>query len=164
MGSGARWEESLSADGGLEARRSKSGYKADIARCLHALRLGDSYELCLTTQLRRKAAVDARKLYSDLRGSNPSAHAAWLSFGEGLPTVSLRLVIAFCFSTCTFFHSWHAVAIFLLVSFLDKARNEASNGSTYGTTAALDFDFCRIHDTYICNNSVSACVFLQLVF
>lgn len=82
------WEERLSADGLLEARRSKSGYTADIARCLQALRAGESYELCMTTQLRHNGRVDPWRLYTELRASNPSAHAAWLSFGDGMPTVS----------------------------------------------------------------------------
>ena len=74
-------------DGLLEARRSRAGYMADIAECLEALSAGESYELCLTTMLRRNGSVCARRLYSQLRASNPSAHAAWLSFGGGLPTV-----------------------------------------------------------------------------
>ena len=65
---------------------------ADVTSCLDSLRLGDSYELCLTTQLRKKVKISPEELYSRLRASNPSAHAAWLSFGSSLPTVSLLLL------------------------------------------------------------------------
>ena len=61
---------------------------ADVTDCLEALRAGESYELCLTTMLRRNGSVCARRLYSQLRASNPAAHAAWLSFGGGVPTLS----------------------------------------------------------------------------
>lgn len=56
--------------------------------CLEALRTGESYELCMTTQLQRACQIDARELYSKLRRSNPSAHAAWLSFKDASLTVS----------------------------------------------------------------------------
>jgi len=84
---GVEWEACVSAEGELESRRSREGYMADIGSCLEALRLGESYELCLTTKLRKRVSVDPRSLYSELRASNPSAHAAWLSFGDALPTV-----------------------------------------------------------------------------
>ena len=77
----------MSAEGSFESRRSRKGYTADIGSCLEALHAGESYELCLTTKLRKRVAVDPRSLYSELRASNPSAHAAWLSFGDALPTV-----------------------------------------------------------------------------
>ncbi len=86
---GVEWEPCISAEGELESRRSREGYMADIGSCLEALRAGESYELCLTTALRKRVRVDPRDLYSELRASNPSAHAAWLSFGDDLPTVSV---------------------------------------------------------------------------
>lgn len=57
--------------------------------CLEALRSGESYELCLTTQLKKRAAVKPQAFYSLLRASNPAAHSAWLSFSDDLPKVSL---------------------------------------------------------------------------
>lgn len=58
--------------------------------CTQALRAGESYELCLTTSLRRRAAapVDAWALYSALRAVNPAPYAAWLRGPRGDPTVA----------------------------------------------------------------------------
>ena len=54
------------------------------ARCAtQALHDGESYEVCLTTQLRRQGAPDPRALYHALRATNPAPYAAWLCFGAG---------------------------------------------------------------------------------
>ena len=86
---GDQWQTILSPAGNLESRKNRDAYIADVTSCLDSLRRGDSYELCLTTQLRKKVKISPEELYSRLRASNPSAHAAWLSFGSSLPTVSL---------------------------------------------------------------------------
>lgn len=49
---------------------------------------GESYELCLTTQLTRQGAPPAWPLYRTLRALNPAPYAAWLDFGaHGGPQV-----------------------------------------------------------------------------
>lgn len=55
-----------------------------------ALRAGESYELCLTTSLHRRAPapVDAWALYRTLRAINPAPYAAWLRGTLGDPTVA----------------------------------------------------------------------------
>ena len=87
------WQAAEVLPGGIESRRSREGYTSDVATCLESLRAGESYELCLTTKLRKRGRIDAKNVYSRLRASNPSAHAAWLNLGRDLPTVG-----HFCFN------------------------------------------------------------------
>jgi para-aminobenzoate synthetase len=56
-------------------------YLRAIGTCQRALRAGESYEICLTTQLRAVGDVDAPALYSVLRRVNPAPYAAFLRFG-----------------------------------------------------------------------------------
>jgi para-aminobenzoate synthetase len=66
-------------------RDTRSTYLANVALCMDALYRGDSYELCLTTQMQLDMAPDAWKLYHTLRHVNPAPYGAWLSFaGEDL--------------------------------------------------------------------------------
>jgi para-aminobenzoate synthetase len=63
-------------------QRSKSRYYQDIIQCLEYIRLGESYELCLTNQW--EAVVprfqDPFILYQILRRHNPAPFAAYLKF------------------------------------------------------------------------------------
>ena len=57
----------------------------------HSLSLwlqGDSYEICLTTELQRGQAPNALHLYRTLRSVNPAPYAAWLHLGPEGPQVS----------------------------------------------------------------------------
>jgi para-aminobenzoate synthetase len=57
-------------------------YLDAIAACKRQLELGESYEICLTTQLRAKRALDPFGLYRVLRRINPAPHSAYLRFGD----------------------------------------------------------------------------------
>jgi len=67
-------------------REPKAQYIKNIESCMEALYAGDSYELCLTTEMRRPSTWDASEawtLYKILRKVNPAPYAAWLQFGGG---------------------------------------------------------------------------------
>jgi para-aminobenzoate synthetase len=53
-------------------------YLSRIAECLQAIRAGESYELCLTNQLRGTSAVDPLAYFETLRRLNPAPYAAYL--------------------------------------------------------------------------------------
>lgn len=57
-------------------------YVADIQQCKEFLRAGESYEICLTTQVSTDTTLDALSLYRHLREINPAPYAAYLRFGE----------------------------------------------------------------------------------
>jgi len=57
-------------------------YLEAIAACKRQLELGESYEICLTTQLRAERALDPFELYRLLRRLNPAPYSAYLRFGE----------------------------------------------------------------------------------
>ena len=58
--------------------------------CKDALYEGNSYELCLTTALSRDGPLpDPLHLYYTLRQHSPAPYAAFLSFGESGPQVTL---------------------------------------------------------------------------
>ena len=68
---------------GFVPARDEASYIEDIDRVFDALRSGDSYEVCLTTQMARRASADAPpppplSLYSALRRINPAPYAAFL--------------------------------------------------------------------------------------
>ncbi|KAJ3698689.1 hypothetical protein LUZ61_002394 [Rhynchospora tenuis] len=61
--------------------KSKTQYLRDVAKCLNFIRDGESYELCLTSQQRRRVGdIDKLGLYLKLREKNPAPYAAWLNF------------------------------------------------------------------------------------
>ncbi len=62
--------------------RDEARYRADIARVKERLRDGETYETCLTTQVRCAADVDSLALYRALRARNPAPFAAYLRFGD----------------------------------------------------------------------------------
>lgn len=63
--------------------KSKDQYVRDVQNCLDYIRDGESYELCLTTQMKRRAdCINALQLYLKLRKQNPAPYAAWLNFSS----------------------------------------------------------------------------------
>ena len=62
--------------------RSHRDYLADVAECQQQLRVGESYEICLTNRLRLPAGLDPLADYRRLRRVNPAPYAAYLHFGE----------------------------------------------------------------------------------
>ena len=71
--------------GSFSLRRGREEYGADVRACLEAIRSGETYEVCLTTQLSRQAGerLQPRELYRLLREGNPAPYAAWLCSGGG---------------------------------------------------------------------------------
>ena len=63
-------------------QRPHADYLASIRRCKGFLSDGESYEICLTNQLRTDARVDPLTLYRHLRAINPAPYAAYLRFDE----------------------------------------------------------------------------------
>ncbi|KAL4567539.1 hypothetical protein LXL04_023126 [Taraxacum kok-saghyz] len=64
--------------------KSKERYIKDVGKCQELIKDGESYELCLTTQLRKKLDLDVNPLgiYLHLRDKNPAPYAAWLNFSK----------------------------------------------------------------------------------
>ena len=55
----------------------------DVEKCLKLIKDGESYELCLTTQMRKKIGqIDYLGLYLKLREKIPAPYAAWLNFSR----------------------------------------------------------------------------------
>ncbi|KAM6542692.1 hypothetical protein CsatB_007139 [Cannabis sativa] len=74
---------SVSSEGGFLCDKSREDYVKDIEKCMEYIRNGESYELCLTNQLRKKIGdIDALGLYLHLREKNPAPYAAWLNFSR----------------------------------------------------------------------------------
>ncbi|KAL1542471.1 aminodeoxychorismate synthase [Salvia divinorum] len=66
---------------GFSAEKSRQQYIADVEECQKFIRDGESYELCLTTQMRRSVGeLHSLALYLEMREKNPAPYAAWLSF------------------------------------------------------------------------------------
>ena len=78
--------------------RSRSAYQADIANCHEQIRLGESYELCLTNQLAtmvpsgNETKLDPYQLYQILRNRNPAPFAAYVNF-QGTSDKSAKVTI-----------------------------------------------------------------------
>ncbi len=68
-----RWEEVQ-----LAWRDTEQEYSAHIKACREQICAGESYELCLTTQLQAEAAVDGYELFLRMRASNPAPYSAYL--------------------------------------------------------------------------------------
>ena len=113
-------------EGGFTFRRNRDEYVGDVSACQRAIDRGETYEVCLTNELRRTAversrvegdgevggsipaprAPDPATLYSVLRRTNPAPYAAFLCFGGcdfgGSSDVSsdpLHDVVAVCCSS-----------------------------------------------------------------
>ncbi len=64
------------------ARESREAYLANIAACKHEIFEGESYEICLTTELHGDGAIEPVAAYRALRARNPAPHAALLRLGD----------------------------------------------------------------------------------
>ena len=64
------------------ARERRDAYLANVAACKHEIAEGESYEICLTTELRSTGAIDPLAAYRALRARNPAPHAALLRLGD----------------------------------------------------------------------------------
>jgi para-aminobenzoate synthetase len=62
--------------------RPHGQYLADVAECHRQLRLGNSYEICLTNHVELPFDGDPFELYTRLRRVNPAPYGAYLRFGE----------------------------------------------------------------------------------
>jgi len=71
----------------MTLERSREQYLEDVETALDHLLEGDSYEICLTNQLRFETQVDPLDLYRRLRRANPAPFASYLRFG-GLAVLS----------------------------------------------------------------------------
>lgn len=72
----------ISTDSHFVIAKSRKQYMEDVKACLAYIGDGESYELCLTTQLQKRVnSLDALGLYLTLRKMNPAPYAAWLNFG-----------------------------------------------------------------------------------
>jgi para-aminobenzoate synthetase len=66
----------------LSLARSREQYLDDVEASLDYLLAGDSYEICLTTQMTAEIDVDPLDLYRRLRRANPAPFASYLRFGN----------------------------------------------------------------------------------
>jgi para-aminobenzoate synthetase len=63
-------------------RDSAEAYLENIAACRREILEGESYEICLTTELRSEGTLDPVTAYRALRARNPAPFAALLRLGE----------------------------------------------------------------------------------
>ncbi|KAJ1406414.1 Para-aminobenzoate synthase, component I [Sesbania bispinosa] len=72
-----------SCKAGFTAEKSNEQYIEDVKKCLNYIKDGESYELCLTTQIRKPTEeLNSLGLYLHLRERNPAPYAAWLNFSK----------------------------------------------------------------------------------
>ena len=62
--------------------RSSQTYRENIAQCLQEIHEGETYQVCLTNQLKTDTTPDPFAFYRTLRRINPAPYAAFLKFGE----------------------------------------------------------------------------------
>ncbi|HEY5822387.1 MAG TPA: aminodeoxychorismate synthase component I [Propionibacteriaceae bacterium] len=62
--------------------RDPDRYRFDIVACQEAIRAGESYELCLTTQVEIEPVAAPLDLYRVLRRVSPAPYAAYLRLGD----------------------------------------------------------------------------------
>jgi para-aminobenzoate synthetase len=63
-------------------REGRDAYLANIAACKREIFEGESYEICLTTELHCDGTIDPLGAYRALRARNPAPHAALLRLGD----------------------------------------------------------------------------------
>ena len=61
--------------------RTRAQYEQQVAACHDSIRRGDSYELCLTDELRMTTGLDPLTLHRVLRARSPAPHAAFVRIG-----------------------------------------------------------------------------------
>jgi para-aminobenzoate synthetase len=66
----------------FEPHDSPEAYLANIAACRREIVEGETYEVCLTTELRSEGSLDPLPAYRALRARNPAPFAALLRLGE----------------------------------------------------------------------------------
>jgi para-aminobenzoate synthetase len=66
----------------FELHDSPEEYLANIAACKREIIEGETYEVCLTTELRSRGSLDPLRAYRALRARNPAPFAALLRLGE----------------------------------------------------------------------------------
>jgi anthranilate synthase component 1 len=74
-------EDRNSRVGHLRWHESDEQYLANIAACQDAIREGEAYQLCLTTEAAIDGAFDPVEVYARLRAQSPSHHGALLRIG-----------------------------------------------------------------------------------
>ncbi|KAH9251362.1 hypothetical protein BASA81_010773 [Batrachochytrium salamandrivorans] len=74
----------------LVSNRSESEYELDVETCLGHIRNGESYEICLTNQVKGTVGVgsDLRALYCTIREFNPAPLSAYFDFAPKLAILS----------------------------------------------------------------------------
>jgi para-aminobenzoate synthetase len=81
----------------LRYQHSPPEYLELIERCLHELRRGESYEICLTNKILPDARIDPLATYNVLRAINPAPYAAFLTFpGLAILSASLERFVQIC--------------------------------------------------------------------
>lgn len=63
--------------------KGERAYRADVEECLHAIREGESYQVCLTNELSCDADLDPLDVYRVMRKTNPAPFAAFLRWPGG---------------------------------------------------------------------------------
>jgi len=66
----------------FQLSRSSQTYRENIAQCLQEIHEGETYQVCLTNQLKTETTPDPFAFYRTLRRINPAPYAAFLKFGE----------------------------------------------------------------------------------
>ncbi len=61
---------------------TEDAYLSKVGQCLDKIRAGESYEICLTNQLRGNTTADPLDYYEALRARNPAPYAAFLRFPD----------------------------------------------------------------------------------
>lgn len=68
--------------GQFNPRHPDETYLNLIEKCMHQIRDGESYEICLTNQITAAAQMNDLQTYLILRATNPAPYSALLRFGE----------------------------------------------------------------------------------
>ncbi|WP_275248644.1 aminodeoxychorismate synthase component I [[Pseudomonas] carboxydohydrogena] len=63
--------------------KGERAYRASVEECLHAIREGESYQVCLTNELSCEADLDPLDVYRVTRAINPAPFAAFMRWPGG---------------------------------------------------------------------------------